>query len=126
MESMNPAQDWDEDAHQDVVEAFAALEDDVVINVWGADWCPDTRNQLPEFAAVLEAAGFDRDRIEQIEVDRDKHGDGTEEYGIEYIPSIVIERDGEEIARFIESAPVPAAVHLASQFSDLEAEAVAE
>lgn len=126
MESMNPAQEWDEDAHRDVVEAFAGLDDDVNINVWGADWCPDTRNQLPEFAAVLDAAGFDRDRIEQIEVDHDKNGEGTEEYEIEYIPSIVVERDGDEIARFIESESVPAAVYLASQFSGLEAETSAK
>lgn len=120
MESMEPAADWDADAHGDVVDAFAALDEDAVIKVWGADWCPDTRDQLPAFAAVLEAADFDDDRIEQIEVDRDKNGPGTDEYGIEFIPSIVVERDGEEIARFIEEEPVPAAVHLANQFADVE------
>ncbi|MFW5918591.1 MAG: thioredoxin domain-containing protein, partial [Halanaeroarchaeum sp.] len=115
--------DWDADAHQDVVEAFASLDETVVVKVWGADWCPDTRNQLPQFAAALDAADFDRDRIEQIEVDREKNGEGTEEYGIEFIPSIVIERDGEEIARFVEEEPVPAAVYLASQFGEVDLEA---
>ena len=119
MDSMHPTPDWDADAHQDVVDAFAAL-DEAVITVWGADWCPDTRDELPPFAAALDAAGFDDARIEQIEVDSEKTGKGTEEYGIEYIPSIVVEREDEEIARFVESEPVPAAVHLASQFSDVD------
>lgn len=123
MESMEPASDWDADAHEDVVDAFAALDEDVVIKVWGADWCPDTRDQLPEFAAVLEAAGIGDDQIEQVEVDRDKNGEGTDEYGIEFIPSIVVERDGEELARFVEEEPVTAAVHLASQFGTVDASA---
>ena len=37
------------------------------------------------------------------------------EYDIEYIPTIVIERDGEEIARFVEDEPQPPIVHLAEQ-----------
>ncbi|MFB6132452.1 MAG: thioredoxin family protein [Halanaeroarchaeum sp.] len=122
MESMEPTPDWDANAHREVVDAFAAL-DDVEITVWGADWCPDTRDALPDFAAALDAAGIDDDRIEQIEVDRDKNGPGTDAYDIEYIPSVVIERDGEEIARFVEEEPVPAAVHLADQFGDVDRDA---
>ncbi|MFW6002954.1 MAG: thioredoxin family protein [Halanaeroarchaeum sp.] len=121
MESMEPDPDWDVDAHRDVVEAFADLDEDVVITVWGADWCPDTRDQLPEFAAALEAAGIESGRVTQVAVDREKDGEGTDEYGIEYIPSIVVERDGEELARFVEEESVPAAVHLASQFGDVDA-----
>lgn len=120
MESMEPDPDWDAAAHEDVVEAFAALGDDVTITVWGADWCPDTRQALPAFAAALEAADLDWDHVEQVSVDKDKNGRGTEEYGIELIPSIVIERDGEEIARFVEEEDVPAAVYLASQFADVD------
>lgn len=119
MESMEPTPDWDADAHRDVVDAFADLDGDVVIKVWGADWCPDTRDELPDFAAALAAAEFDDERIEQYEVDRDKNGPGTEAYDIEYIPSVVVERDGEEIARFVEEESVPAAVHLADQFADV-------
>ena len=119
MESMEPNPDWDVAGREDVVDAFAALGDGVTITVWGADWCPDTRDVLPDFAAVLDAANVDWNTVRAVEVDRDKNGEGTEEYGIELIPSIVIERDGEEIARFIEEEDVPAAVYLANQFADV-------
>ena len=118
MESMEPSSDWDADDNAELVEAYAELDDTVTFTVWGADWCPDTRDVLPDFAAVLDAAGIPEDRVTEIEVDRDKNGEGTAEYGIEYIPSIVVERDREEIARFVESEPVSAAAHLANQFAN--------
>lgn len=120
MESMEPNPVWDAETNAEVVDAFASLSDDAVVKVWGADWCPDTRNQLPDFAAALAAAGIEDDQIDQIAVDRNKEGEGTEEYGIEFIPSIVVEDDGEEIARFVEEEDVPAAVYLAGQFADLD------
>jgi len=117
---MEPNPVWDAETNAQVVDAFASLADDAVVKVWGADWCPDTRNQLPDFAAALDAAGIEDDQIDQIEVDRDKDGEGTDEYGIEFIPSIVVEEDGEEIARFVEEEDVPAAVYLAGQFAEVD------
>ncbi|PSQ62719.1 MAG: thioredoxin, partial [Halobacteriales archaeon SW_8_66_22] len=47
--------------------------------------------------------------------DQDKQGAGVDEYGIEFIPPVVIERNGEEVARFVEDEPVPIAVYLADR-----------
>ena len=74
--------------------------------VWGGDWCPDCTEQLPAFAAALAAAGVPDDRIEEYPVEKEadgsKVGPGVSEYGIELIPTVVVERDGEEVARFVE------------------------
>jgi hypothetical protein len=78
---------------------------------------------LPDFAAALDAAGVPDERIEEYAVDQDKQGPGVKEYGIEYIPTVVVERDGEELARFVESEPVPAAVYLADQVASADASA---
>jgi len=47
--------------------------------------------------------------------DGSKVGPGVEEYGIELIPTVVVERDGAEIARFVESADAPIAAALARE-----------
>jgi thiol-disulfide isomerase/thioredoxin len=118
LETMTPDPVWDGDAHEDTVETLADLSSEATtIHVWGGDWCGDCRSELPELAAALEAAGLLAAVVEHP-VDQQKEGELTDEYGVEYIPTVVVERDGEELARFVESEPVPAAVHLADQVAD--------
>lgn len=114
LETLSPNPVWDGDAYEDTVTTLRE-HDDVTYTIWGADWCKDCRSQLPDFGAALDASGVSDDRIEHVEVDRDKQGPGVDEYDIEYIPTIVAERDDEEVARFVESEDVPAAVYLADQ-----------
>jgi thiol-disulfide isomerase/thioredoxin len=114
METMQPTAEWDGDA--DVREALG--REGLSYKVWGADWCGDCRNQLPTFAAALDAAGVPADRIAEYPVDDDKRGAGVDEHGIEFIPTVVVERDGEEVARFVESADDPIAETLAARITD--------
>lgn len=117
LETMEPTPTWDPDAHETVVDRFSALGNRMTVRIWGADWCPDCRNQLPDFAAALEAAGVPDDRIETYPVDRDKDGELVEEYDVEFIPTIVIEIDGGVVARFVESGERSAAEELADQLT---------
>jgi thiol-disulfide isomerase/thioredoxin len=116
LESMAPADAWDGD--DDVLEPLG--RDGLTYLVWGADWCGDCREQLPAFAAALDAAGVPADRIEQFPVDDDKRGEGVDEYGVEFIPTVVVERDGEEIARFVEAEPEGIAAYLAERIAELD------
>jgi len=119
LNTMEPNPTWGADAYPEVGEAFSALEDDAVVRVWGADWCGDCRSQLPDFAAALEAAGVENVEEYPVErVDGEKVGPKVEAYDVTLIPTIVIERDGEEVARFIEEEPVSPEVYLAEQLSD--------
>jgi len=115
LDTLQPTPTWDPEAHPDVVETFAALADDdaVMVHVWGADWCGDCRRELPDLAAALDAAGFPESRRHVHPLDREKDGELVAEYGVERIPTVVVERDGAELARFVESAAVPAPVALA-------------
>lgn len=112
----NPA--WAGDAHSDTVETLERYSDELVYKVWGGDWCKDCRSQLPDFAAALSAADVPEKRIEHYELDQDKQGPGVEEYGIELIPTVVVERDGEEVVRFVEEESVPIAVWIASRLRE--------
>jgi thiol-disulfide isomerase/thioredoxin len=119
LETMQPNPAWDADSYVDTVEALS--QDGLVFKVWGGDWCVDCRSQLPDFAAALDAAGVSEESVEQFPVEKaedgSKVGPGVDEYGVEFIPTVVVERDGEEVARFVEDADVPIAVALADQLA---------
>ncbi len=115
LETMEPNPVWVGDAYADTIDVLRAHADQLTFKVWGGDWCKDCRASLPDFAAALEVADVPDDRIHHFEVDQDKQGPGVDEYGIEFIPTVVVEVDGEEIARFVEEEPAPIAVYLADE-----------
>lgn len=115
LKTMEPNPAWDPDSYPEVVETFSNL-DGAVVKVWGADWCGDCRSQLPDFAAALEAA--DVENVEQYAVEREngeKYGPQVDEYDVAYIPTIVVERSGEELARFVEEESLPPEIYLAEE-----------
>ena len=136
LETLRPNPVFDENVYEDEIAVFEALADDVVVKVWGGDWCKDCRSQLPDFGAALEAAGVDAVEHYPVEkgADGSKTGPKVEEYGVDRIPTVVVERpprrgaDGasgersdpladretdEELARFVEEEARPIAVYLA-------------
>jgi thiol-disulfide isomerase/thioredoxin len=119
LDTMEPNPVWVEDAYGDAVDVLAAHAEELVYKVWGGDWCKDCRAQLPDFGAALEAAGVPDSHVEHYPVEKEedgsKVGPGVEEYDIEFIPTVVVERDGEAIARFVEEEPVPIAVYLGEE-----------
>ncbi|AUV81983.1 thioredoxin [Salinigranum rubrum] len=123
LETMQPNPAWDADSYPEVVEALS--REGLTFRVWGGDWCKDCRARLPDFGAALAAAGVPVERVHHYPVEKEedgsKVGPRVDEYGIELIPTVVVERDGEEVARFVEKEDVPVAVYLAEQ---LGAEAV--
>ena len=121
--TMEPNPAWAADAYAETVEVLEAHRDEVTYKVWGGDWCKDCRAQLPDFGAALAAADVPDERVEHYPVDQDKQGPGVDEYGVEYIPTVVVEVEGEEIARYVENEAVPIAVYLADRIAEeLDAE----
>ncbi|WP_126664797.1 TlpA family protein disulfide reductase [Haloterrigena salifodinae] len=119
LETMEPNPAWDEASYEDAIDTLEAHNDELVYKVWGGDWCKDCRKLLPDFGAALDAAGVPEDRIDEIAVDEDKQGPGVEEYGVEYIPTVVVENDdGEEVTRFVEEEDQPPAIWLADRLEE--------
>ena len=120
LETMRPNPAWSADAHEDTVETLS--EDGLVFRVWGGDCCGDCRGQLPDFGAALDAAGVPEDRVHHYPVDKNadgsKAGPKVEAYGIELIPTVVAERDGEEVGRYVEDERAPIAVYLAEMLAE--------
>ncbi|PSP93055.1 thioredoxin [Halobacteriales archaeon QS_4_62_28] len=119
LKTMEPNPVWSAGAYEDTVDTLSKDADELVYKVWGGDWCKDCRSQLPDFGAALDAAEVPEANVHHYETEKQDDGSKTgpqvEEYGIEYIPTVVVEKDGEEIARFVEGADVPIAVSLAEQ-----------
>ncbi|WP_302080846.1 thioredoxin family protein [Salinibaculum rarum] len=118
LETMEPNPVWVQDAYAETVAVFEAYGDDITVRVWGGDWCKDCRSQLPDFGAALDAADVPDENVVHYELDEDKQGPGVDEYDIELIPTVVVEYDGEEIARFVEEESVPIAVYLADHIEE--------
>jgi thioredoxin 1 len=127
LETMRPNPTWDATAHEAELEPFRRHADDLTIRIWGGDWCGDCRAVLPDVGAALDVAGIPAERIYEYPVEKrddgSKEGEKVEEYGIEYIPTIIVERENEEVARFVESEPIPATTYLAEQLREVEASA---
>lgn len=115
LSTMQPDPAWDAASYEEAVDTLA--KDGLTFRVWGGDWCPDCRNQLPQFAAALDAAGVPDEHIHVSAVEREngeKVGEGMEEYEVELIPTVIVENgEGEEIARFVESEDKPITAYLA-------------
>lgn len=122
---MEPNPAWDPGAHEETVATLRGLDEAYSFKIWCDDGCKDCRAQLPDFSAALAAAGIADQRIEVYPVERlpegKKRGPRVSEYGIERIPTIVVEHDSTEVARFVEGEPVPAADYLATQLREGEA-----
>ncbi|SFR71520.1 Thiol-disulfide isomerase or thioredoxin [Halogeometricum rufum] len=120
LDTMQPNPAWDAASYEDAVDALA--EDGLVFKVWGGDWCKDCRTQLPDFAAALRAAEVPEENVEHYPVEKaddgSKVGPLVEEYDVERIPTVVVEREGKEVARFVEEERVSVAVYLARRLSE--------
>ncbi|MFB6104965.1 MAG: TlpA family protein disulfide reductase [Halobacteriaceae archaeon] len=118
LSTFEPDPAWDPAAFAETVAAFESLPDDAQIYVWGGDWCGDCRRELPAVAAALEAADVSSDQVTVYPVTEEKTGDHMGDYDVTVIPTVVVEVDGEIVARFEESAPVPAPVALGEALAD--------
>jgi len=115
LEAMRPDASFDAEAHADAVRTLG--RDGLRFLVWGGDWCGDCRRALPGFAAALAAADVPAERVRQYPVEKTpagKVGPRVEEYGVERVPTVVVEHEGREVARFVEDGDEPVAVALAA------------
>ncbi|WP_224335845.1 thioredoxin family protein [Haloprofundus halobius] len=122
LNTMEPNPTWSPAGYEDAVEALG--REGLTFKVWGGDWCKDCRQQLPDFAAALREAGVPEERIEQFPVEKNddgsKRGPRVGEYDIELIPTIVVEKNGEELVRYVEDEPIPATAYLGERLEEVE------
>ena len=124
---MTPDPDWAPDAHPDALARLAAVADGLTVRIWCGDWCGDCHRLLPPFAAALESIDVPPEAIEVYPVEKradgTKVGDRVEAFAVDRTPTVVLMRDGEEIARFEEGrTPGPIVAALGDQLAEVEIE----
>jgi thiol-disulfide isomerase/thioredoxin len=89
---------------QNALQALKANKDSINIITFGGTWCGDTKNILPKFFALTDAAGFSQDRLTFIGVDRSKKTIQhlAEAFNVVNVPTIIVMRNGKEIGRVVE------------------------
>jgi thiol-disulfide isomerase/thioredoxin len=78
--------------------------DSVQLLVFMGTWCEDSHFVIPRFFSLLDKAGFSKDRVTLIGVDRDKKTSShlAEALGITNVPTIIVLKKGKEMGRVIE------------------------
>ena len=86
------------------VEALKIHGASIYILAFGGTWCGDTKNLLPKFYALTEAAGLPEDHVTLIGVDRTKKTfyHLTEAFNVTNVPTFIVLKNGKEIGRVVE------------------------
>ena len=79
-------------------------KDSIQLLVFIGTWCEDSHVILPKLYSLTDAAGFSKDRITLIGVDRNKTtlSHLTEALGIINVPTIMVMKNGKEMGRIVE------------------------
>lgn len=78
----------------------------VKLKVFFASWCGDSREHMPHFAKLVKKTKMKK--VEYIALSRKKSlpNEDISEYGIEYVPTFIVYKDGVELGRIIETPEV--------------------
>ena len=86
------------------VAALSQYKDTLQLLVFMGTWCEDSHVIIPKLFAITDAAGFSKDRITLVGVDRQKKtlGHLSEALNIKNVPTIMVMKDGKELGRVVE------------------------
>jgi thiol-disulfide isomerase/thioredoxin len=86
------------------VEELKIKLDDVDIKIVMGTWCSDSRTEVPHFYKILDEINYPEEKVTLINVNRDKQGLEKEVEGLDinFVPTFILYRAGEEVGRIIE------------------------
>lgn len=87
-----------------ILEQIKELSDSIDIQIFMGTWCSDSRREVPRFLKILDVSEFEQNKLQIINVDRKKISPTHEEKNknIEFVPTFVINKNGNEIGRIVE------------------------
>ena len=91
--------------------ALAGVPPGADVTVFLGTWCSDSRREVPRFWRALDQAQRSGRslpfEVEYVAVDREKEepAERIGPAGVEYVPTFIVRRDGQEVGRIVESSP---------------------
>jgi thiol-disulfide isomerase/thioredoxin len=87
------------------VAAIKANAAETKVTLLYGTWCPDSKNYVPRLIKALKAAGNDKIQVRLIGVDNQfrEPVDAVQPRRITNVPTVIVERDGREIGRIVET-----------------------
>lgn len=82
------------DIDSDKMEEVQNSDDYWVVDFW-ADWCGPCKKLAPRYEEVSEEV----EGVQFGKVDMEEHGDIGTQFGVRALPTLLILKDGEEVAR---------------------------
>lgn len=85
----------------------------LVVKKFSAEWCQPCRQMVPVFEEVKQ----ENPNIQFIEIDVDTNRDLTIQDGVQTVPTIIFEKDGQQVYRFSGVKPKSAINNIIKQYS---------
>lgn len=91
-------------ARPDARENIRKQKDSVDILAFMGTWCEDSHMIIPQLIALLDSAGYPKEKFSLIGVDRNKKTTGrlAETLNITKVPTILVFKNGKEMGRIVE------------------------
>ena len=90
------------------VAALKAVDKDAKVTVIFGTWCGDSKHYVPQLLRALREAGNSKLQVKLIGVDSQFHEpvDTVQPRQLTNVPTVIVERDGHEIGRIVETPAV--------------------
>ena len=87
-----------------ILSQIKELSDGVNIQIFMGTWCSDSRREVPRFLRILDGLKFERTKLLIVNVNRKMKSPTHDEKNrnIEFVPTFIIYRNGNEIGRIVE------------------------
>lgn len=102
----------------EIIAKLKQIDTPTEIIVIMATWCPDCHRETPRMAKVLAEVNNPNISVKYIGVDRQKQdADGlSAQYEFKRIPTFIVQQDGKELGRIVESTKVSSEADLLAIF----------
>ena len=111
-----PYNEWfikdDASIDQETINELKGQLNDYDLEVFFGSWCEDSQEHLPTLFHILDQTNYNPEQLEMVAVGDEgkwyKESPGGEHEGknIEYVPTIIVKQNGEELNRIVESPVV--------------------